>query len=90
LSVSEDTRQDCAFPDNVVNMAVILEVEIVIVDLQDIPNAFFTLFGLLYILNTNYPKELRYTFEVIQWIFMMIDGESCSAKVNGLKNKLMQ
>jgi len=69
-------------------MAVILEGEIVIVDFPEIPNAFFTLFGLLYILNINYPKELRYTFEVMR--FMMIDGESCSAKVNGLKNKLMQ
>ncbi|XP_048019948.1 sterile alpha motif domain-containing protein 3-like [Megalobrama amblycephala] len=90
LSVSEDTRQDCAFPDDVVNMAVILEGEIVIVDLQDIPNAFVTLFGLLYALNISYPKELRYTFEVIQRIFMNIDGESCSAKVHGLKNKLMR
>lgn len=90
LTVSEDTQKDRVFPDDVVDVAVILEEELVVLNLQDVPNAFAILFGLLYTLNIDYPKELRYTFEVIQRIFMKIDGESCSAKVHALKNKLMQ
>uniref|UniRef100_A0A3Q0RV90 Uncharacterized protein n=1 Tax=Amphilophus citrinellus TaxID=61819 RepID=A0A3Q0RV90_AMPCI len=38
--------------------------------LHDVPNAFANLMGLMYILKLNYPKDLRYTFEVIQHLFM--------------------
>lgn len=58
------TPDTSVFPVDVVDVAVVLE-EIVVLDLQDVQNAFDTLFGLLYALYIDYPKELRYTFEVI-------------------------
>jgi len=52
-------RHDSVFPDYVVDVAVILEEQIVVLDLQDVQNAFATLFGLLYALYIDYTKELR-------------------------------
>uniref|UniRef100_A0A674CKW8 Uncharacterized protein n=1 Tax=Salmo trutta TaxID=8032 RepID=A0A674CKW8_SALTR len=59
------------------------------VELHNVPNAFATLIGLLYCLNMDYPKCLRYTFEVVQRIFLKIGAENCTAKVHGLKNRLL-
>ncbi|XP_039591916.1 uncharacterized protein LOC120515213 [Polypterus senegalus] len=77
-------------PQEIIDVAVVLEEQIVLHDLKDVPNAFVLLMGLLYALNINYPKELRNTFEVIQKILMNIGGDTCSAKVHGLRNRLLQ
>lgn len=55
LTVLED---DDRTPQSVVSVAVILEEEIVLEDLPDVPTAFAYLFGLIYALNIKYPKEL--------------------------------
>ncbi len=73
-----------------VDVAVILEEKIVIHELRDIPHAFAVLMGLLYSLSIDYPKGLKYTFEVIQKVFMVIGSANCSAKVHGLWNKILQ
>ncbi|KAI5086908.1 hypothetical protein C0J45_23868, partial [Silurus meridionalis] len=67
---------------------IILKEVIVLQDIPDLPETFAYLFGLLYALNMEYPKELKYTFEFIQKIFMDLDG-TCSAKVQSLKLKLL-
>uniref|UniRef100_A0A673WNZ2 Uncharacterized protein n=1 Tax=Salmo trutta TaxID=8032 RepID=A0A673WNZ2_SALTR len=45
---------------------------------------------LLYALNIDYLKGLKYTFEVIQRFIMNLGIDSCSARVHGLRNKLLQ
>ncbi|KAI7790215.1 hypothetical protein IRJ41_009305 [Triplophysa rosa] len=74
----------------IVNVGVVLEEQIIQHDLEDVANAFATLMGLLYCLDIDYPKRLKYTFEVMQKVFMGIGSGSCSAKVHGLRNRLLQ
>ncbi|XP_033468481.1 uncharacterized protein LOC117247925 isoform X2 [Epinephelus lanceolatus] len=78
-----------AAPQSVVSVAVVVEEEIVLQDLPDLPTAFAYLFGLIYALNLKYPKDLRYTFETVQKVFMEL-GTDLSARVRSLKNKLLQ
>ncbi|KAG9279659.1 sterile alpha motif domain-containing protein 3-like [Astyanax mexicanus] len=72
---------------SVVNVAVVLEEEVVMANLPDYTNAFILLFGLLYALNIEYTKDLKYTFEVVQKVFLHL-GNECTARVQSLKNKL--
>lgn len=48
--------------------------KIIFSSLNDFPKAVELLMGLLYTLNIDYPKCLRYTFEVIQKVLMDIGG----------------
>ncbi|XP_034071628.1 uncharacterized protein LOC117545776 [Gymnodraco acuticeps] len=76
-------------PSQMVNsIAVVLEETIVLSDLPDIPTAFVYLFGLLYALNIEFPKEHKYTFETVQHIFMGL-STSCSQRIRSLKTKLL-
>lgn len=72
------------------DIAVVLENQILLHNIGDLPKAMAMLMGLLYVVNIDYPKELRYTFEVIQKVLMNIGGEHCSAKIHGLRNKLLR
>lgn len=87
LTVLEDDGN--AASQHVVGVAVVVEEEIVLQDLPDLPTAFAYLFGLIYALNLKYPKDLRYTFETVQKVFMEL-GTDLSARVRSLKNKLLQ
>ncbi|XP_074500282.1 uncharacterized protein LOC141772779 [Sebastes fasciatus] len=87
LTVLED--DDSSASATVINVAVVVEEDIVLQDLPDLPTAFAYLFGLIYALNLQYPKELRYTFETIKKVFMGL-GTDLSARVRSLKNKLLQ
>ncbi|CAM4597623.1 unnamed protein product [Leuciscus chuanchicus] len=51
-------------PKEIIDVALVLEEEIVLHDLKDVPNAFAFLIGLLYALNIDYPKDLKYAFEL--------------------------
>ncbi|XP_062315936.1 uncharacterized protein LOC134019259 [Osmerus eperlanus] len=76
--------------DELVRFAVVLEEEIIFPSLSDFPTAVALLMGLLFALNIDYPRGLRYTFEVIQKVLMDIGGGQCSALVHGLKNRLLR
>ncbi|XDV26606.1 hypothetical protein PO909_030262 [Leuciscus waleckii] len=76
-------------PKEIIDVALVLEEEIVLHDLKDVPNAFAFLIGLLYALNIDYPKDLKYAFEVIQKVIMNIGGDACSSRVHGLRNRLL-
>ncbi|XP_040907863.1 uncharacterized protein LOC121190896 [Toxotes jaculatrix] len=75
---------------DILDVAVILEDKIVIHQLKTVPHAFAVLIGLLYSLNIDYPKGLKYTFEVMQKVLMDVGSAACSSKVLALKNKLLQ
>ncbi|KAK9539536.1 hypothetical protein VZT92_004636 [Zoarces viviparus] len=75
---------------NIVDVAVVLEEHVILKEQKDVARAFATLMGLLYSLNIDYPKGLKYTFEVIQKLVMGIGSGNCSAKANGLRNRMLQ
>ncbi|CAL8377988.1 unnamed protein product [Gadus morhua 'NCC'] len=83
LAVREE--DDPAVSPDVRDWAVVLEGSIVLHDLPDLGTAFAYLFGLLYAMNIDYPKEMRYTFEAIQTIFF----ELGSQRTRSLKTKLL-
>ncbi|KAI4901611.1 hypothetical protein NFI96_007591 [Prochilodus magdalenae] len=68
LAVLEDVKEP--LPAIYSDVVLVMEEHAVLRKLGDVPNAFMNLMGLLYALNMNYPKDLRYTFEVIQRLFM--------------------
>ena len=76
--------------DDLLDYAVGLEEEVYCQSLSDFSTAVALLMGLLYACNIDYPKEIRYTFEVIQKVLMDIGGEKCSSLVNGFRNKLLR
>ncbi|KAL6470589.1 hypothetical protein MHYP_G00217080 [Metynnis hypsauchen] len=76
--------------EDVLDFSVVLEEQIVLNGIRDFPpHAVAMLVGLLFALNIDYPKELRYTFEVIQKVLLNTGGEQCSARVHGLRNRLL-
>ncbi|CAL9690294.1 unnamed protein product [Knipowitschia caucasica] len=88
LTIVED---DVGTVDSIPNarfFTVVLEEQIVIDEVSDLPTAVALLFGLVYALNMAYPKELKYTFETIQKLFMCLDTK-CSARVQSFKNKML-
>ncbi|KAK9522023.1 hypothetical protein VZT92_018519 [Zoarces viviparus] len=86
LTIIED--DDAAISPNVRDVAVVLEWTIVLQDLPDLSTAFAYLFGLLYAMDIDYPKEMRYTFEGIQTIFFEL-GSRCSQCIRSLKTNLL-
>lgn len=72
------------------DVALVIEEEVVMRHLSDIPNAFLNLMGLVYALNLDFPKELKFTFEVIQRLFIGVGSPSCTARVHSLKSKLLR
>lgn len=82
LSVHED---DDAL--NAMNVAVVLEGAIILQDLPDLCTAFAYLFGLLYAMNIDYPKEMFYTLEAVQCIFFEL-GSRCSQRIRSWRTKL--
>ncbi|XDV19421.1 hypothetical protein PO909_024891 [Leuciscus waleckii] len=68
----------------------VLEGVEVLSDLNSIAQACALLFGLIYCLNLSYPPELKCTFEVLQKIFLNLNGQRLSSKAQFLKNKLLE
>lgn len=87
LEVVQDHDAETRSPASPVNVAVVFEDEVVIEDLGDYMNAFSVLICLLYALDIQYPKKLRYTFEAVQKVFLLL-GNPCSNRVLSLKNML--
>uniref|UniRef100_A0A3Q0RDX7 Uncharacterized protein n=1 Tax=Amphilophus citrinellus TaxID=61819 RepID=A0A3Q0RDX7_AMPCI len=79
LLVAEDVKEPLPVFYN--DVGIVIEEKVIILHLHDVPNAFANLIGLMYILNLNYPKDLRCTFEVIQRLFMGVGVDSCIARI---------
>ncbi|XP_065115909.1 uncharacterized protein [Paramisgurnus dabryanus] len=88
LSIVKDNVGTIHSSPNVRCLSVVLEELVVLDNVQDLPTAVVLLFGLIYCLNMNYPKELKYTFETIQKVFIGLDPQ-CSQRVQSFKNKVM-
>lgn len=76
--------------DDPVDIGVLIEGMEVLSDLDSVAQACALLFGLIYCLNLSYPQELSYFFEVLQKIFLNLDGQRLSKKAQFLKNKLLE
>lgn len=70
------------------DIGIILEGQQVLLELDNVALAAATLFGLIYALNLDYPKELKYTFEVLQKIIMELEGTIMSKKCQALLKRL--
>ena len=57
--------QDGDAGTSVWDQAVVLEGDIVLHNIPDLSTALAYLFGFLYALNIDYPKQMKYTFEAI-------------------------
>ncbi|XP_042626484.1 uncharacterized protein LOC109101856 [Cyprinus carpio] len=74
--------------DEPADVGVVLEGVTALEGLGNVTNGVALLIGLIYALNLSYPKELRYTFELLQKVFLELDGHKLSTKVQALKTKL--
>ncbi|XP_055003873.1 uncharacterized protein LOC129407275 isoform X2 [Boleophthalmus pectinirostris] len=72
------------------DVGIIIEGVTVLQELRDVATAFPLLFGLMYVLNLNYPQDLKYTFEFFQKMLMELDNKKMSNKIQVLKNKLLE
>lgn len=72
------------------DVGIIVEGVTVLQDLGDVASAAALLFGVIYVLNLSYPSDLKYTFEFLQKVLMELDTHRLSAKVQVLKNKLLE
>lgn len=72
----------------IVDVAVVLKEHIILHGIRDVANAFAPLIGLLYCLNIDNPKGLKYTFKLMQKVFMCIGSGNCSAITNVYTIKL--
>ncbi|XP_056591285.1 uncharacterized protein LOC130410568 isoform X2 [Triplophysa dalaica] len=72
------------------DVGIVLEGVAVLHDLDSVAFATSMLFGLIYALNLQYPKKLRFTFEILQKLIMELDGGELSIKAQHFKSKLHQ
>ncbi|XP_038129181.1 uncharacterized protein LOC119781095 [Cyprinodon tularosa] len=71
------------------DIGIVIDGTKVLTALGNFPRACAMLVGLTYAVNLAYPKELRYTFEAFQKLFLELDCSKLSPKVNSLKSKLL-
>lgn len=64
LTILQDDDADTSVREH----AVVLEGDIVLQNIPDLSTTLAHLFGLLYALNIDYPKQMSFTFEAIQAI----------------------
>lgn len=67
--------------EDLLDMSVVLEDQSILHDIKDFSKA-------VAVLSVDYPKELWYTFKVIQKVLMNIGADHCSARVHGLRNRI--
>ncbi|KAI5611777.1 sterile alpha motif domain-containing protein 3-like, partial [Silurus asotus] len=70
------------------NIGIFIEGVEVITGLRDTARLCSVLLGLTYVLNLEYPRQPKYTFEVFQKLFLELDNSQLSNKVQSLKSKL--
>ncbi|XP_077950088.1 uncharacterized protein LOC120822412 [Gasterosteus aculeatus] len=66
----------------------IIEGEVVMDSIQDLPKAMCIVFGLMYALHLNYPKTMKLTFQFIQQVLLLLVHTDLKPKLQTLKNQL--
>ncbi len=72
------------------DVALMIEEEVIMHHLSCVPNAFLNLMGLVFALNLDYPKIIKFIFEVIQRLFIGVGSDTCFARVHSLKSKWLR
>ncbi|KAL3045311.1 hypothetical protein OYC64_013555 [Pagothenia borchgrevinki] len=70
------------------SLKIILEGQVVIDNIEDLPKAMFILFGLTYALHLNYPKTMMLTFQFIQKVLLTLGQDELKPRLQTLKNQL--
>ena len=78
-----------AFPCEVFNVAVVVEESVVLHNL-DVSSSFAMLLGIIYCVNLEYPRAMKYSFEFLQRVVMKIKPDQASARVHSFRNKLLR
>ncbi|KAI9545413.1 hypothetical protein NQZ68_036884 [Dissostichus eleginoides] len=72
------------------DVSIVIEGDRVLTSCGNETKACALLMGFIYALNLEYPKKLKYTFEVFQKLFLELDGAKLLKKIQSLKCKLME
>ncbi|XP_062846517.1 uncharacterized protein LOC134307500 [Trichomycterus rosablanca] len=70
------------------SLKIIIEGEVVMDNIQDLPKAMCILFGLTYALHLNYPKSMRNTFQFIQQVLLSLGHNELKPRLQTLKKQL--
>jgi len=70
------------------SLKIIIEGEVVMDDIKDLPKAMCILVGLTYALHLNYPKSMKLTFQFIQQVLLGLGHSELKPKLQTLKNQL--
>ncbi|MEQ2219890.1 hypothetical protein XENOCAPTIV_027246, partial [Xenoophorus captivus] len=82
---SEDMNTVSFHPQEV---KVFLQEQVVLQGTKCWPDAIMPLYGLLNVIQAEYPKAMTYTFEFIKKVLLNVDGKKPKPKTLSLKNKL--
>lgn len=69
-------------------VGIILEGNVVMDDLANLPQAFCVLFGLIYALHLDYPRYVKNTFCFVQQVMFNLGKSELAPKIQTLKNQL--
>uniref|UniRef100_A0AAV2KHP7 Uncharacterized protein n=1 Tax=Knipowitschia caucasica TaxID=637954 RepID=A0AAV2KHP7_KNICA len=89
LLIAYEEEQD-AVPHQVFDVAVVVEESIVIHHEKSVACGVAMLMGIIYAVNLEYPSAMKYTFEFLQKVVMKIKPEQASARIHGLRNKILK
>ncbi|XP_042259681.1 uncharacterized protein LOC121891034 [Thunnus maccoyii] len=89
VAITAITKAGASASDSLKDIGTIIEEVEVNTGLEGIARVCSLLLGLIYALNLDYPRQLKYTFEVLQKLFLELDASKLSNKVQSLKSKCL-
>lgn len=73
---------------NPASVKIVIEGEVVMEGIKDLPKAMCILFGLAYALHLTYPKSMKNTFQFIQQVLLTLGNSDLKPRLQTLKNQL--